>query len=141
VPEISLDTETLGYLRLFEEATGAHVRDCFFAEDKLIFLIDPEGLAKAIGPSGVRVERLKELLKKEIMVVAYSDDPGTLALNIFYAYHPKDVDIRLKGRARHVTVTVDPAWKARAIGKQARNLKIARAILVRHTDLESVSVA
>jgi transcription antitermination factor NusA-like protein len=38
-------------------------------------------------------------------------------------------------------VTVDPAWKARAIGKQGKQLKIARAILLRHTDIVSVSVA
>ena len=45
------------------------------------------------------------------------------------------------GKGRHATVTVDPAWKARAIGKAGKNLKIARAILLRHTDIVSVSVA
>jgi N utilization substance protein A len=38
-------------------------------------------------------------------------------------------------------VTVDPVWKARAIGKAGKNLKLARAILMRHTDILSVSVA
>jgi transcription termination/antitermination protein NusA len=141
VPEISLDTETLGYIRLFEERTGARVKDCLESEEKLIFLVYPGEIHKAVGPGGTLVEHLKGMLKKEIQVVEYSDDPETLARNIFFAYEVKSVAVAPKGRGRHVTITVDPAWKARAIGKSGRNLKIARAILMRHTDIHSVSVA
>ncbi len=139
--EITLDTETLGYIRLFEERTGARVKDCLEAEDKLVFLVYPGEIHKAVGPGGALVDRLKGLLKKEIMVVEYSDEREKLAMNIFYAYEAKKVEIAPKGRGMHVTVTVDPAWKARAIGKQGKNLKLARAILMRHTDIRSVSVA
>jgi transcription termination/antitermination protein NusA len=141
MPEITLDTESLGYIRLFEERTGARVKDCLAAEDKLVFLVMPGEVHKAVGPGGVLVDRLKGMLKKEIQVVEWSDDPETLARNIFYWYSPKRVDLVPKGKGRHATVTVDPAWKARAIGKAGKNLKIARAILVRHTDIQSVSVA
>ncbi|MGD0718716.1 MAG: NusA-like transcription termination signal-binding factor [Thermoplasmata archaeon] len=141
MPEITLDNETIAYIRLFEEATGAQVKDCLEVEAKLVFLVPPDDLRKAIGPGGVLVERLKTMLKKEIMVVEYSDDPAELARNVFFPYHPIKVDFSPKDRGRHVTVTVDPAWKARAIGKQGKQLKIARAILLRHTDIVSVSVA
>ena len=141
MPEIAFDTETLGYIRLFEERTGARVRDCLAAEDKLVFLVYPGEIHKAVGPGGVLVDRLKGLLKKEIMVVEHSDDPATLVKNIFYAYSSKTVDLSPKGKGRHATVGVDPAWKARAIGKAGKNLKIARAILLRHSDIVSVSVA
>ena len=74
-------------------------------------------------------------------MVEYSDEPETLVRNIFFAYEPRSVALSPKGRGRHATVTVDPAWKARAIGKSGRNLKIARAILMRHSDIHTVSVA
>jgi transcription termination/antitermination protein NusA len=141
MPEITLDTESLGYIRLFEERTGARVKDCLPAEDKLVFLVMPGEVHKAVGPGGVLVDRLKGMLKKEIQVVEWSDDPETLARNIFYWYSPKRVALVPKGKGRHATVTVDPAWKARAIGKAGKNLKVARAILMRHTDIQSVSVA
>ncbi len=141
MPEVTFDTETLGYIRLFEERTGARVKDCFEAEDKLIVLVHPGDIPKAVGPGGVLVDRLKGMLKKEIQVVEYADEPATLARNIFYWYSPRQVDLAPKGRGRHATITVDPAWKARAIGKAGKNLKIARAILLRHTDIVSVSVA
>ena len=75
------------------------------------------------------------------MVVEYSTEPEMLAKNVFFAYQPRGVNLSSKGRGRHATVTVDPAWKARAIGKAGKNLKIARAILMRHTDILSVSVS
>ncbi|MCI4335138.1 MAG: NusA-like transcription termination signal-binding factor [Thermoplasmata archaeon] len=141
MPELAFDTETIGYIRLFEERTGARVKDCLEAEGKLVFLVHPGEIHKAVGPGGVLVDRLKGMLKKEIQVVEYSDDPETLARNIFYFYQVKTVALAPKGQGRHVTVTVDPTWKARAIGKAGKNLKIARAILLRHTDIHSVAVA
>ena len=141
MPEIAFDTATLGYIRLFEERTGARVKDCFETEDKLVVLVYPGDVHKAVGPGGVLVDRLKGMLKKEIQVVEWADDPESLVKNIFYWYNPKRVDFAPKGKGRHATVTVDPAWKARAIGKAGKNLKVARAILLRHTDIVSVSAA
>ena len=139
--EIAFDTESLGYIRLFEERTGARVKDVLEAEDKLIVLVHPGDIPKAVGPGGVLVDRIKGLLKKEIMVVEFSDDAATFAKNVFFAYQPKSVELAPKGKGRHATITVDPAWKARAIGKSGKNLKIARAILMRHNDIVSVNVA
>jgi transcription termination/antitermination protein NusA len=139
--EIAFDTETIGYIRLFEERTGARVKDCLEAEDKLVYLVHPGEIHKAVGPGGVLVEHLKGMMKKEIQVVEWADDPETLVRNIFYWYSPVRIDLTPKGKGRHATVTVDPAWKARAIGKAGKNLKVARAILVRHTDIVSVNVA
>jgi N utilization substance protein A len=139
--EIAFDTDTLRYIQLFEERTGARVKDCLEAEDKLVFLVYPGEIHKAVGPGGALIERLKGLLKKEIQVIEFSDDAEELVKNVFFAFTPKKVDFQPKGKGRHVTVTVDPAWKARAIGKSGKNLKIARAILMRHSDILSVNVA
>ncbi|MGC2035061.1 MAG: NusA-like transcription termination signal-binding factor [Thermoplasmata archaeon] len=139
--EIAFDTDTLRYIQLFEERTGARVKDCLEAEDKLVFLVYPGEIHKAVGPGGALIERLKGLLKKEIQVIEFSDDAEELVKNVFFAFTPKKVDFQPKGKGRHVTVTVDPVWKARAIGKSGKNLKIARAILMRHSDILSVNVA
>ena len=69
--EIAFDNETIGYIRLFEERTGARVRDCLETEEKLVFLVYPGEVHKAVGPGGVLVDRLKGMLKKEIQVVEY----------------------------------------------------------------------
>ena len=82
--EISFDTETLGYIRLFEERTGARVKDCFEAKDRLVYLIYPRKIPKTVRPGDVLVDRLKGMMKKEIQMIEYSDEPEALARNIFY---------------------------------------------------------
>ncbi len=52
MPEITLDNETIAYIRLFEEATGAQVKDCLEAEEKRIFLIRRRICAGRSGPAG-----------------------------------------------------------------------------------------
>ncbi len=141
MPERVFDTETLGRIRLFEERTGARVKDCLEAEGKIVYLVEPGEIRKAVGPGGAIIDRLKDGFKRELQVVEYSDDEAALARNIFFAFGPRSVEISAKGNGRHATVTVDPAWKARAIGKAGKNLRIARAILLRHTTIDSVSVA
>ena len=51
--EIAFDTDTLRYIQLFEERTGARVKDCLEAEDKLVFLVYPGEIHKAVGPGGL----------------------------------------------------------------------------------------
>jgi len=51
------------------------------------------------------------------------------------------VEIETRGNIVHATVTVDPAVKGRAIGKNGKNLKIARDLVNRHHNVQSISVA
>jgi N utilization substance protein A len=46
-----------------------------------------------------------------------------------------------RGNIIHATVTVDPQVKGRAIGKNGRNLKIARDLVARHHNVQSIIVA
>ncbi len=139
--KLAFDNTTLGYIRLFEERTGARVKDCLEAEDKIIFVVEPGEVHKAVGPHGAVIERLKEMLKREIQVVEFSEDSSTFVMNLFFPFSPKGVEFSPKGPGKHATVTVDPKFKARAIGKQGKNLKIVRAVLLRHSDVISVNVA
>jgi N utilization substance protein A len=73
--------------------------------------------------------------------VEFSDDPEQFIRNVFYIYDVQDVKIEDRGNIKHATVTVDPKVKGRAIGKGGKNLKIARDIVNRHHDIQSISVA
>jgi N utilization substance protein A len=53
----------------------------------------------------------------------------------------QSVVIENRGTIVHATVTVDPTVKGRAIGKNGRNLKIARVIVNRHHNVQSINVA
>jgi N utilization substance protein A len=141
MPEVTLTEDTLRYIALFENITKTHVRDCMEAEDKLVFVVDPGQANKAVGKAGENVIRMKNTTGKNIQVVEYSDDPEMFIRNVFYNYNVQSVVLENRGNIVHATVTVDPKVKGRAIGKNGRNLKIARDIVNRHHNVQSIIVA
>lgn len=141
MPEITFTEETLRYISLFESITKTRVRDCLETEDKLVFVVNPGQANKAVGKGGENVIRMKNATGKNIQVIEYSDEPEEFIRNVFYNYNVQSVKIENRGNIIHATVTVDPKVKGRAIGKNGKNLKIARDIVNRHHNIQSISVA
>lgn len=126
---------------MFEKITNTRVKDCLETEDKLVFVVAPGQANRAVGKGGEHVIKMKNTTGKNIQVVEYSDDPEEFIKNVFYSYDVEKVEIENRGDIVHATVTVDPKVKGRAIGKNGRNLKIARNVVNRHHDIQSISVA
>jgi N utilization substance protein A len=141
MPEVTLTEDTLRYITLFENMTKTHVRDCMETEEKLVYVVDPGQANRAVGKGGENVIRLKNTTGKNIQVIEYSDDAEQFIKNVFYNYNVQSVVLENRGNIVHATVTVDPKVKGRAIGKNGRNLKIARDIVARHHNVQSIVVA
>ncbi len=139
--EIKFTEKTIRYSTLFEDITGAKIKDCIDIPEKVIFLVKEGDIEKAIGKGGKNVTHMSGKIGRNIHVIEYSDDSEKLLSNIFYSYGVKNIDIVEKNGVKHGTVEVKPENKARAIGKKGRNLSIARMIMMRHSDISSVSVA
>jgi len=138
--EIVLTEDTLMYISLFETITKANVIDCMDADDKLVFVVETGQGNIAVGKKGEHVIRLKDRTGKNIQVVEYSPDPEQFVKNVFHIYEPQNVVIEQRGNITHATITVDPKLKGRAIGKAGKNLRIARDIVNRHHEIQSISV-
>ncbi|UCD92043.1 MAG: NusA-like transcription termination signal-binding factor [Methanobacteriota archaeon] len=139
--EIRFNEETLRYVSLFQRVTRSTVRDCLDTPDMIIFVVNMGEGGKAIGKGGKNVSRLKDTLKKDVHVIEYSPIPEQFLRNIFRSYTVKNVEIEEKEKGMHATVSVEAAQKGMAIGRDAKNLKIARELMSRHHKIDSVSVA
>jgi len=139
--DISFNEKTLRYISVFEKITDAKVVDCIDIPEKVIFIVEKGSIQKAIGKGGKNVTKISDAIDRNVHVIEYSEDAGQLLENIFYSYDVKDVEIEDKNGVKHGTVEVAQENKARAIGKKGRNLSIARKIMMRHSDISSVSVA
>jgi N utilization substance protein A len=139
--EIRLDNQTLLSIGLFERVTGVPVKDCVDMEDRIIFMVDQGNITQAVGRNGENVSALRKKLGKVIQMIEFSDDPKRFVASVFHPYEVTSVEIENRGNQIHATVTVNPALKAKAIGRQGRNLKMFREIISRHSDIKSVSVA
>ena len=139
--EVRLDNQTLLHISLFERITRTRVRDCVDAEERIIFMVDDGFITKAVGKNGENVSKLRKTLNKTIQIIEYSDDPIQFVKSVFHPYEVESVELETRGNQIHATVKVNPVLKAKAIGRQGRNLRVFRDIICRHHEIQSVSVS
>jgi N utilization substance protein A len=132
--EVTLDADTLALISFFENVTRARVKDCFAVEgeERVVFVVEEGTLRNAIGKNGENIKRFKERIKKVVDVIEYSPKPEKFVKNIFHNFKVTEVKIEQGSSGKTAYVKVDPKDKGRAIGKEGRNLKLARKIVARH---------
>jgi N utilization substance protein A len=135
---IKLDDQTLRYITLFEGLTQTNVKDCLEKPDTIYFVIKSGQFHKAIGKNGANVKRLRGMLHKNIKVIEYSPEPETFIRNIFVDFQINEIRIEDSkvGGDKVAIVSVNPRDKGKIIGRDSKNLKIAREILSRHNKLD-----
>ncbi|HEY5539148.1 MAG TPA: NusA-like transcription termination signal-binding factor [Thermoplasmata archaeon] len=139
--EVTFTEDTLRYASLFQDVTRTTVMDCLDTTDRMVFVVRPGQIGRAIGKKGENVAKLRRLMGRDILVVEFSEVPETFIANVFRNYEVKKVEIEQRGDMKHATVTVSATLKGKAIGRGGRNLRIARDLISRHFPIESVSVA
>lgn len=126
---------------LFETETEATVRDCLVDEefDRVILLIKPGEMGKAIGPGGEHVSRIEEQISKSIKLV--EDDPtvegfiaNALAPAAVYNVTISENDDRL------AYVEVSDEDRGAAIGAEGKNIDAARRLAARHHDIDDIEL-
>ncbi|HIQ02914.1 MAG TPA: NusA-like transcription termination signal-binding factor [Desulfurococcales archaeon] len=143
MPEIKLTPDEMRYIALFQDITGAVVKDCIVDnnENRIIFLVRPGDMGLAIGRNGINIKRIKKIIGKNIEVVEYSDKLEELAKNALAPARVRSVKVVPRHDGKKVVyVDVDPRDKGIAIGKAGRNVARARLILKRYFDVHSVIV-
>jgi N utilization substance protein A len=133
--------DTLRQISLFQDLTGTTAIDCLDTEDKVILVVQEGQIGKAVGRKGENISRLRQLLKKEVQVVEYSPDPTVFIKNIFRNYGVRDVALQDREGKVHAVVSVDPSKKGRAIGREGKNLRLARELISRHHHVQSLVIA
>ena len=139
--EVTFTEDTLRYASLFQEVARTQVLDCLDTEDRIVFVVPKGEIGRAIGKKGENVAKLRRLMRRDILVVEFSEVPEAFIANVFRNYKVKKVEIEQRGDVTHATVTVDTTLKGRAIGREGKNLRVARDLIARHFPIQSVSVA
>jgi len=139
--QVTFNEDTLGYVTIFQNVTMCTVMDCVDTGDKIIFVVGKGEASRAIGRKGETVARVRLLLKRDIQIIEFSEKPEEFVANVFHAYDVKKVEIEDRDGVTHATVTVESTKKGRAIGKEGKNLRMARDLIARHHAIESVSVS
>lgn len=134
---MKLTQDSINNINLFESLTNAKVKDCFLDGDKLVFLIEEGNVKKALGRNNSNVERISRILKKEIKIIAFSNDVCKFVSNLIY---PNKAD-EIKVDNKFVDIIVsDNVVKGRIYGRGRENLKRVNNIVKNYFDIDEIRV-
>ena len=148
---IKIDRESMELISLFNNISGAIIKDCLIFRnqehntDVIIFLVKEEDVGKAIGKAGEHVKDLKSKLNKKIDVIAFSEDLDHFIQNILQTTKNSIVvqDIEIKesrNLKKTVIITVRPQDRGKAIGKEGSMIRKIKEIVIRYFDVDNVII-
>jgi len=141
--KIRLTGDEMRCIALFESVTGAVANDCIIDKkrDRVIMVVKPGNAGLAIGKHGARVKMLKNMIKADIEIVEYADNPVDFIKNSFIPARIREVRIteRLDNK-KIAAVTVEDGDKGVAIGKNGRTAERARFLAKRYFQIDNVVI-
>jgi N utilization substance protein A len=148
---IKLDRQSMELISLFNNISGAIIKDCIIFESPenqseiVIFLVKKEDVGKAIGKAGEHVKDLMEKLQKKIDVIPWSEN---LELFIQYILNTSKNSIKVqnieikesKNQKKTVIISVRPQDRGKAIGKEGSMIRKIKDLVLRHWEVDNVII-
>jgi len=141
--EIKLTTDQIRLMSLFQNVTGATARDCVEDEkqNRVIFVVNSGKMGLAIGKGGCHIKSLQNIVKKNVELVEFDEDPAKFLKNML---NPKLVsEVKLNERddgSKQAIVIVDPRKKGIVVGREGRNAEKARLLAKRYFGITRVLI-
>jgi len=140
---IKITCDEMRYIALFENVSGASVKDCIIDEEqgRAIFIVNQGQVGVAIGRGGRDIHTLERMTGKKHEIIEYSEDAVQFIKNALKPAAVREVRIteRMDGKKMAV-VTVNPKDKGVAIGKNGKNAERLRFLAKRYFDIQNVSI-
>lgn len=135
--KIKYDINLMKYISLFDSLTRAKVKDCFELGEKLVFVVQPGEIGKALGKKAANVKRIENVLKKKIRVIEFDPDLIEFIKNVIYPINAKNIEQKEK-----VIIITSPDTQARGllIGKSAEILRNNEKVVKRYFDIEEIKI-
>jgi N utilization substance protein A len=135
---VTFDTDTIRLITLFENVTGAPVRDCLVEENTVYFVIGEGKVGIAIGKNGNSVKHAENILGKTIKLFEYSSDLGKFVKNVI----PQTNEVKIEKKEGKIIVEIRVEKKDRAlvIGRDSKNLNLFKEILRRNHNIDELIV-
>jgi N utilization substance protein A len=140
---IKLTTDELRLMSLFQSITKVTARDCLDDQkyDRIIFVVNEGKMGLAIGKNGSNIKSLSNVLKRNIELVEYFDDPSKFLKHVFNSKFINEIKLteKVDGSSQAI-VLVDASKKGLVVGREGRNAERARLFAKRYFDISSVLI-
>jgi len=138
--EIILSNETVQYINLASNYSGASIRDCVVEDDRVIFIVEKGQLGIAIGSKAKNLEKLRSLFKKSVKFVEFDEDRTRFVQNLCKPYEVTKVNFEDNDGGIIARIEVQAKDKSKLIGKGGRNINMIRKMAQRHHRIKDVQI-
>ena len=148
---IKIDRNSMELISLFNNISGAIIKDCLIYESPenqseiIIFLVKKEDVGKAIGKAGEHVKDLMAKLQKKIDVIPYSEKIDQFIQDILNtsknSIKVQNIEIKEnKNDKKTVIISVRPQDRGKAIGKEGSMIRKIKMLVIRHFEVDNVII-
>jgi transcription termination/antitermination protein NusA len=148
---IKIDRNSMELISLFNNISGAIIKDCIIYESPenhseiIIFLVKKEDVGKAIGRAGEHVKDLMSKLQKKIDVIPYSEKIDQFIQYILNtsknSIEVQSIEIKEnKNEKKTVIISVRPQDRGKAIGKEGSMIRKIKMLVIRHFEVDNVII-
>ncbi len=124
-------------MTLFENLTKVKVKDVFLKGEAIYYVVWKKDLSKAIGPKGVMIKKIENLVKKKIKVIAFSENIEEFVKDLLYGFEVE----KIEENEGIVKISCKNAkTKGLLIGRERKNLSGLKDIILRYFDIKDLQV-
>jgi N utilization substance protein A len=140
---IKFNGNEIKYIALFENMTGAMVKDCIIDDEnaKVTFVVKNGDMGLAIGKKGATVTKVQKAVDKAVEIIEHCEDPIEFLKNLIAPAQVKTIKIIVKENKKKIAdIVIEGRNKGLAIGKNGQIIERAKLLAERQHNISDITL-
>ncbi len=138
--KIKLGADEIKSMTLFENLTGARVKDCVQEGNSMGFLVEKGDMGLAIGKNGANIMKVRKVIGKPIYLMEFFENQDKFIKKLFQPIDIKNAMVYDVKNEKVGVVEIKKRDNSKVVGRGGRRIKIARKLAQRHFGITNIKV-